>query len=151
MRKLVIVRHAEAYYTGELKKEGLGILMSTSRYLKEIVGESSVEIICSSSRRALNTAELIKKVLFTQGVILGYSELWSDIEHSENLERALTIINKHSNAEILIVVTHLEYAEDFLQYYILRKFGKHIDPTITPKGEAWICNCEDGKIHPIPE
>ena len=143
MKILIVARHgyyrgSDLHEIGELQMKALGSA------IKSALNGFSVQIVSSNAPRAEQSAEIIAEIL---GVGFEKHEfLWtgpgSPRGCSPDLQSALKLIEA-SKADVLIIVTHLEYSEKLPNF-----FGRNVlkvssfPSEETDKGHAWVIDCE---------
>jgi len=118
VKKLILVRHADYENAGD--DPGLSwIGEDQSKYLginiaKELKDLGSVIIWSSTSKRASETAQIIKQEQqFAK--VFELEKLWSDNWHKYDFEWLKEEIGKFEG-EVLVIVSHLEYVREFPKF-----------------------------------
>ncbi len=145
MKKLVIVRHGDYGFDGSLSKTGRGQMERLARGLRSRLGGGKAIILFSTAPRGEQSARIL-------GVELGITELephevlWSDRDNGRSAHPAETLAlvrSKKDQYDIVILVTHYEYAEEFPMYFSNFEFdGLLFTCAEIKKGEAWVIDCE---------
>lgn len=142
MNKLVVARHG-SYTKGN---EEITKLADT---LIELVGKESVLIL--SSVRVTRDARIIADKF---GVPFEEHEiLWSEREHPEDFPGTLKLLeSRQGEADVVILVTHAEYATRFPEYYLKQELGVETDAFFLPteNGNALVVDCREKTITHIP-
>jgi phosphohistidine phosphatase SixA len=142
MRRLIIVRHGDYGEDYHLSQYGIEQITLLSTMLKATTNGESIAILSSVATRAVDSAKILGKAF---GVPFEeHDVLWSENRHPENLQEALELVrSKKDCADVLVLVTHLEYV-----YLFPNHFGKEeLGVTSFPrreigKGTAWDIDCE---------
>jgi phosphohistidine phosphatase SixA len=117
---LYLIRHAryakDSYQNPNpgISEEGRSDAMILGNKLKKELKDEEVVIWTSSARRAVETTEVLQKMLNVKDVRVE-EKLWSDSEHHSHflwLERELDSFQ----GKVLLVITHYGYVEDFPSY-----------------------------------
>lgn len=143
MKKLIVFRHG-AYdeKTGRLDEDGREWLVRVAERVKPHL-EGRVRILSSTAPRAVDSAEVLAAQLGLEGVEQ-HLVLWSDNEHRMNLPGVGTLVFQCSfDVEVLILVTHLEYAESFPTYFAEEMLHSDIEPYQVSYGCARVIDCEE--------
>ncbi|MGW8185544.1 MAG: histidine phosphatase family protein [Candidatus Moraniibacteriota bacterium] len=141
MRFLIVVRHGAYDDDFNLNHRGKDQIQRLSEKLKDFVNGNKILLLSSPAPRASQSAKIISEKLnvpFEEHEIL-----WSDNDHWEDYDGLLKIVKKRrSKAEIIILVTHLEYVEGFPDHFARNELAMDIDyPPIPSKGEACLVDC----------
>lgn len=143
MNKLIIVRHGEYGPDDRLNSRGRAHIEKLSNNLKQLIGDETVLILSSIAVRAVESAEIIAAALGVE--FEKFELLWSESMHPEDFPGAYKLIQERKEgADVLIVVTHLEYANYFPSHFARMEWGseKYIDiEDDVEKGEAVIIDC----------
>ena len=144
MKQLIIIRHGEQDTLRHLSKKGELHVIALAEKLKPYVENQQLHICTSSASRAKDTAYALSGALGDRaGTPTLHKELWSDNEHPQDDERALSVIFKQSeDVDTLLVVTHLEYIRSIPPLFAQRILNITIPPQNLEKGDARIINCE---------
>lgn len=146
MQRLIIVRHGEYGGNDRLSEYGKEQITQLGEKLKATVNGGRVVILSSVAARAVDSAEILGK---TFGVEFEQHDvLWSENRHRENLPKALELVrSKKDDADILVLVTHLEYVERFPSYFGEEELGNPSFPhREISKGTAWDIDCNQKTI-----
>lgn len=141
MRHLIVVRHGQYGYDERLNERGRTQICALAEKLKPFMDGSTVCILTSTADRARESAEILGSSFG-----IGFEEheiLWSEECHPEDLPGTLELVrSRKDKADVLILVTHLEYAEDFPTYFALEELGTSMGPSRSvEKGEACLLDC----------
>ena len=115
--KVLIIRHASYQQGGgsdpELSREGqISALRMAQRITQSLVGPFL--IWSSPSKRAKQTADIMAGVIgINLESIVVKEKLWSDNRHPHDFDWLRSEIGKHNQPGTLIIVTHLEYVQQF--------------------------------------
>ncbi|MDD5043709.1 MAG: histidine phosphatase family protein [Patescibacteria group bacterium] len=141
MDKLIIVRHGDYDSGAHLSNLGCEQMKALAEKLKTVVNGSSVCILTSPIGRALESAEILNSV-FNVGCEQ-HKVLWSESRHPEDFPVALDLVRSHKDrAEVLILVTHYEYAEGFPRYFAKEELDVQLRSESIQKGEALVIDCQ---------
>lgn len=118
MKKLFLVRHAAYIHGGSdpvISRQGERQALLLALKIKGHLEEGSVTIWSSSAKRAEGTAQIIKQQMqlgmqLTEMMI--EEKLWSDNSHKHDFDWLEEKI-KNFKGDNLIIVSHLEYVQDF--------------------------------------
>lgn len=146
LKRLIIVRHGDYGSDDHLNIDGkremnkLGDELMTS-----IINGQRGFILTSPINRAFESAEILRGMLGFQ--IVANEVLFSNGDHPVDLIASLELIRSYKNiADILIVVTHLEYTNRFHQYFGKNELGVEFQFGGIGKGQAWDIDCEQKTI-----
>ena len=144
MKKVIVVRHG--YYRGvDLHDIGRQQIRELGNLIKASVYGGTTQLFSSTAPRAAQSADILSEILGV-GVEL-HDFLWSGPDGPEgcrtNLSKTLDLC-KQSSADVIILVTHLEFTERFPKFFAEEMLN------MTPgfpeqeirKGEAWVIDCE---------
>lgn len=142
MKHLVIVRHGDYAVGGVLSEKGKKQINGIALQLANISHFKKAVILSSPAPRALESAEIIQQKL-------GISELVeipffrSDTTapaptyyRDRDPSKVLDIINQYSDADVVIVVSHLELVNEFPRFFSRNSFGKFWNLPELQKGQA---------------
>jgi len=139
MEKLILVRHGN-YNGSVISDSGRQQMEILARKLQLELQDKRVLIISSTALRAIGSAEVFSNVL---GISFEQDEkLWSDNDHWRDHSQLLELIRaRQEDADVIILVTHLEYTEEFPAYYGKEELKVNWNQREIEKGEAWIIDC----------
>ena len=141
MKKIIIIRHGKHGPDDHLSKQGIDEIKYLAYDLKEVIAGASALIFTSPAVRAEESADIISEILNVN--YEKHEILLSGKMHATDRLGLLKLINeRQEEAEVIVLVTHLEYAESFPGY-----FGRNFLKTYLPtgklkKGEALVIDCE---------
>ena len=139
--KLIIVRHGDYDEYSLLNDKGIGQMEGLATKFKKMVLNKSALFLTSSALRASESAKVLAKSLSLQ--FIEYKELWSDKNHFPKAKTVLEIIESHQDkVDILIIVTHLEYAEILPVYFGKKVLCKDWRVNEIKKGQAIEIDCQ---------
>lgn len=148
MKKLILVRHGEYGWNNQLTDYGRQQIASLSEQLKPHVNGASLLILSSVAPRASESAEILGSA-FGVGTE-EHDVLWSENQHREDLPAALELVrSKKDVAEVVMLVTHLEYVCDFPNYFGQHELGVSFQYQEISKGTAWVIDCEQKTINHV--
>ena len=160
MKKLIIVRHGAYDFSSErinnYGKAQMCFLAENIDFEADMphLETSAVQIITSSAPRAVDSAETIAGELgISLADIWKDPALWSDTEHPQDDETALDLIDQYASnpdTDVLIVVTHLEYARDLPEIFCSNVLNMHVQRTELEIGQSIIIDCEKKTTTIIP-
>lgn len=139
MKQLVIVRHGD-YHIVELNERGRAQIGSLGRKLQPLIKPGVVVIRSSPQMRTKESAQILGPIF---GVTTEADELFLSGGNVVPRFAEATAYVQALAADIVIVVTHLEYLYGWPQY-----FGREVLSVDFPceklsYGEAWLIDCED--------
>lgn len=146
MKMLVLVRHGSCGPDGRLDEIGYGQAVALATRIKEMVereGHSSISMLCSTAPRALDSADVMGHVLGRMLIAReDHPAFWADDEHSHDFREGLSLIERAGeNADVVIVVTHLDYANYFASFMAReRGWESHLPNFSVRYGEAVVVN-----------
>lgn len=140
--KLVIIRHGDYDSRRQLDETGRRDIEGLSAKLKERLNGASVLILSSTADRAWQSAEITSRVFSVP--YEKHDVIWSQDSHPPNPKALLELIRSRENdAKVIMLMTHLEYSEDFPGYFAKNYLGGAQLPFhAISKGEALIIDCE---------
>jgi len=142
MKKLIVARHGWCDLDEHLDDCGVKEIRILGDNIKKIADGERVLILSSTAPRGRESAEILSCCL---GV--GFEEydiLWSDNSHPENMPEVLKLVrSRKDEADVIILVTHYEYAGRFPAYFAKEELGENIPSSLIGNAEAWILDCEN--------
>ncbi len=143
MKHLFVARHGSYGFDNRLNDHGRQQMEVLGKVIKGILKDNSAYLISSTAPRALDSS----RILIAQ---LGLSEfeqvpyLWTGPDSSEvlyrrepNLNKLMELVNERKEkVDGLIMVTHLEVAEDFPSYFLKKEFEQDEYIGMISKGQA---------------
>jgi phosphohistidine phosphatase SixA len=145
MKRLIIARHGD--YAGlSLTSFGQQRVQELGEVLKGRINGGSVLILSSEATRARESAEILGNILgvgFEENPILG-----TDYDYRERMGDTLDLVlSKKDGADVVILVTHLEFTEEFPPYFGMSQLGVRNFPSREiRKAQAWDIDCEQKTI-----
>ena len=77
--------------------------------------------------------------------------LWSESKHPMNCPGLLALVkSRQGEAEVMILVTHLEYGRSFPDYFAVQYLNTAFGKKPIEKGEALLIDCEEKTAFFIP-
>lgn len=148
LKKIVIARHADYIHSGE--KVGNGQGKDLADRLGSFIGPESIVVLTSNVDRAWLTAKPICRKFGLQHYIESDILHWIEPADAVKAPQALELIEQHAEgAEIIIVITHLDY----LNWLPAALAEKHLGIVFTggDRGYArgWVIDIETKTIEPI--
>lgn len=140
---LIIARHGEYGHDNNLNAFGSEQILRMSKKIADLKQDLTAIILCSSAPRAEQSAKIIADNLGIQSVT--HPILWSDNSHRMNCEEVYKLVKEASEkAEVVILVTHLEYSDTFPMHFAsVEGWNKSAGFGETEKGQAWVLDCEN--------
>lgn len=117
MERLILFRHGRYNGSLELSDEGRQQMEVLAEKIRpELSGGKRALILSSTAPRARQSAEVVGGIL--ELAIELHEVLWSDNDHVEDFDATLALIqDRQEEADVLILVSHLEYVEDFPRFF----------------------------------
>lgn len=145
MDTLIIVRHGE-FEGSTLSDFGRRQIRELSGKIAPIVELQPKRLILSShAPRAKGSAEILGEVL--QAPIEEHPLLFSGGGTAEDLPGALALVRQRApETDVLVLVTHYEYAEYFHAYYGKHELQTEFRTRTISKGSAWVIECGAKKL-----
>lgn len=144
MKLLVVARHGQYDHALRLSTFGRQQIEALAEALKaRINGQQKVVLLTSAAPRALDSAQVLAEELGIEPE--EHQVLWSDNGHiHESDDAAVELISGHSDSDVVVVMTHLEYSSSLPGSYAKRAFGSSngFAYHATSYGEAWVLDCE---------
>ncbi len=141
LKKLIIVRHGSYGSDGYLTEYGQGQMGRLGAKLKTRI-EGKVRVLCSTAPRALQSARLLAQYFGVE--VESHDKLWSDEGHPEDVDAALSLIAACDDCDVLIVVTHFEYAIEIPSAYGKKVLGVPNFPRgEVEKGSCRVIDCKE--------
>jgi len=132
--QILLVRHG-AYdeKTGQLNIIGKDQIACLAKKIACILDGDEATILSSPAIRANETAQIIAKFLGTS--FTTHDELISGSGYKFDLAALYDLVKSiMGKTKTIILVTHLEYAEEFLRYFALKDFNATLDIIPIEKG-----------------
>ncbi|TAK04126.1 hypothetical protein EPO34_03190 [Patescibacteria group bacterium] len=130
MDLLVIVRHGNYGADDRLNDLGRDQMRHLAELVRPDLAGRAVRLLSSTALRAVDSAEVLAQALALAS-FERHDLLWSDNRHREDYAAALALIREKSEGvDVLLVVTHLEYAG-----YLPTLFGKEVLQTCITERE----------------
>jgi phosphohistidine phosphatase SixA len=144
MQKLIVVRHGDYGYNDRLSDFGKRQMQNIATQLKPHVDGKKVVVLSSVAERATDSADIITEQLGVPGYE-SHDVLWSENRHPENLPKAVELVQQHADTDVLILVTHLEYAERFPNHFLHTVLSTKdtFAARKVEKGQAIIIDCDN--------
>lgn len=145
VRQLLIIRHGDYNGLDRLSPTGARQITDLSEKIAREVDGGSLLILSSSAPRASDSAKIIAerlRVPFEEHDVLWSGATGKVRGYDEDYARALEMILSHSNqADTVILVTHLEYTEDFPHFFGRKCLGVAFPMVEINKGTAYLIDC----------
>lgn len=140
MQKLVVIRHAESRFAGQLHHLGKVLIKRFSGL--------SVTLLSSSSTKAAKSAELIADMFSIP--FAKHQSLRADRHQIADNGELLELVDSIPETDVLILITHPEYVEQFPGYFTahrLRGRNRYISDTVD--GAAYVLDCSSHNVERI--
>ncbi|MDD2225373.1 MAG: histidine phosphatase family protein [Candidatus Shapirobacteria bacterium] len=145
VKDVFFVRHGDySFSSGKLNSEGIRLINILADEILPYTLNKKIVILSSSAIRTLDSAEIISNKL---NIRFETKEILCP-DNNFDLKAVFNLIQSYiEEADILILVTHLEYT-DVLPYYFACKQLKttSLKSFPIPKGSAWHINCVEKTI-----
>lgn len=140
MKRLVIVRHGAIRAEDRwLNEQGKGQMCAMGERLLNLPGGlGSVALLASPTARGFQSASLI-------GAVLGVRvKTQQELEVGDiAVERVLALVERHQDADTVILVGHDELVADFPRPFGQRVLGCDGFPRESiPRGTGWLIDCQ---------
>ncbi len=146
MKKIVIARHGECGFDFKLNTRGEVQMALLAKELEQRIGGGKILILSSPVNRARESAAILSSHFRTD--VRHYHALWSGCDQPVDLLTTLNLVRKHKeNTDALILVTHLEFTEQFPKFFAeneLEAIHDSIDRfhgVGLNNGQAWMIDC----------
>jgi phosphohistidine phosphatase SixA len=154
MKGAIFVRHGNYDSHGGLSERGRAqIEGACSRLSPHVLALGpSVALLTSSAPRARESAEIVARHLraFLDVTPESHEELWSDSEHRCNLTTASELVRQRGEtADLVIVVTHLEYVEYLPRFLGPDDIRHRWYPPRPNYGEGYVIDCRKQTWQPL--
>ncbi len=139
LTRLIIVRHGDyEVRSGKLSLIGIAQIEVLAGKLRPHVEGRRVRMLVSTATRAEQSAEILKKELDISDVEL-HGTLSSEEDRIDGV-KAFELVDERSadDIEVLIVVTHLEYADVLPRMFAEQKLGWNVGRPEVGKGRACV-------------
>jgi|GEM_PF-2068108 len=143
-RKIIIIRHGVYDATDRLDATGQRQMQALIDPLKQhLAGESNVLLLTSSAPRAEDSMKIL-----SEGLGLPYEAhpyFWSDNGHSQDNFRAKELLIEKATekkADVIVLVTHLEYANGFPRYIVAEAGKSFVRYVSMEKGDMLFIDME---------
>lgn len=149
MKKLILVRHGEYDKQKQLSLAGKQQIRDLCVRLQPHIAGHSVIILSSTAPRAIQSAHVMAEIL--SAPVEPYPILWVDNFHSSNMEGVAALVEYNGHrADVVILMTHLEYVESFPSYYGLHAKMTYFPVVYDPEyGTGRIVDCIANSCEPI--
>jgi phosphohistidine phosphatase SixA len=147
MQWLIIVRHGEYDEHGDnksLNDAGRAQIAALAERIQPYTREAKVILLASPTMRARQSADILGDAIGVQPEVCGI--LSAETSYKGFYPQALEEVRRRQHlVDTLILVTHLEYAEEFPQYFIEQELGRMAPPQLSiQKGEGCAVDCAYG-------
>ena len=152
MKKLILVRHGtdEGGFNAHLSLTGKRQITDLAGKLAPHVDGNSVLMFSSTALRAQDGAKILSKAISVSFELC--DTLWSGYDGKvlgcvPDFEQVMKLVSSHPNqADVVILITHYEYVEDFPQFFGKKYLGVDFPSKVIPKGTAWLVDCETKQV-----
>ena len=139
MKFMALVRHGN-YNSRGLTSDGQEQIGSLGDRLKGLLNGSTVAILTSPTRRAVESADILARVLDCTTEVHDVLESGGGVY--PKCDEVLALVHSwRDSVDAVILVTHLEYTEDFPRYFFQEEFRVRMFSTNIPKGSAYVIDC----------
>jgi phosphohistidine phosphatase SixA len=144
MKKIIVVRHGD-YDDDELNEYGRLQIQTLGAAIKSSLTGCTVDMKSSTAKRAQQSSDILAEILGIGYELFGF--LWSGADSPRANKFDLVAVSKlilESEADVVILVTHLEYSEVIPTFWARKHLGgvQGFPSRETAKGEAWVIDCE---------
>ena len=160
IKHLFVVRHGIYGSDERLSSDGKKQMETLGKNIKEILGGGSAYIVSSTAPRALDSSTVLSEQLGLNGFErLEY--LWSgsdapsgsyeyDVGVQARDKLVKIIEEREKKADGLILVAHLEIAEDLPSHFYNKRFNQKVNIGELSKGQAVHIDLEQRTYHILP-
>ena len=151
MSRIAIVRHGEFGVDNRLNKRGRAQMKKIARQIRESLdkGEKAL-ILTSPADRAFDSAKVISGILKVP--IEDHEVLWSEDHRPTDLSTAYQVIHSVKNkADLLVVVTHLEYLKSLPNYLGLMDLDMPYEEESIEIGKGVLLDYRSGNLYFLGE
>ena len=152
MKFLIVARHADYDKNNDVSPLGLEQMEKMIEALAAFVNGKKVLLLSSNAPRAYKCAKMISekfKISFEE-----HKELWAKDRLEVDVDRLFELLqSKKGDFEIIILMTHLEYVEEFPAHFAHNVLSMDMSsewPPIPLKGEACVVDCLNKSFQIIP-
>ena len=152
MEFLIVVRHG-SHDEGEecLSETGTFQMKALAGLLRLYVEGGMVGMVSSTSPLATESADILCSELGITGYDIS-DVLWSSHRRPIDPMAAAELVRRKAGNEVVIVVSHMEYAERFPAFYVQKIMRKNASliPLTVGRGHALVLNCSAATAEVIP-
>lgn len=141
MQKLILVRHGEYGADLGLTATGEQQIRSLIPALAAMTQGRKFAVVTSTATRARESAAILAtglQTVFEENRLLGADDLWME-KHQELLDY---IKEATRQLDVLILVTHMEYVDQFPHYFAQIELQTELPYHMSRKGEVVVIDCE---------
>lgn len=157
MKHLFVVRHGNLGHDQRLDDSGRRQMEVLAKVIKDILKGGSAKLISSTAPRALESSE----ILMAQLALPGCEEipyLWSGMDAPgdsyywiRDKDKLMELVNERKKAvDGLVMVTHLEVAEEFPGHYLKKELGRDGYTGGISRGQAAYVDVEGKTCRVLP-
>jgi len=145
MKKLIVVRHGEYGPTISLNNLERNQIGSLTDRLHRLVDGASILLLSSTALRASESADILGKAFHVE--VESHYFLWSANRYKVDFPAVLELVQSRQDmADVIILVTHLEYVEGFPAYFCERVLGIRCYTHSIGKGQAVVIDCQNKTV-----
>lgn len=144
--KIITIRHGGYVSNSGLSIRGYYQILELVNKLRPIINNKKVIIFSSKVNRATESAKIIKNELDID--VIETEILGTGLAFNRDFAKVMALIQAYEvDFDIIILMTHLSYVDNFPSYYALEAWGKQLYYTGTIReGQAVINHISDKKI-----
>ncbi len=135
LETLFIVRHGE-YDRESLSLHGIEQIELLSNKIASLVSGKNMAIFASPAKRAKESAEIISRNFQVSFETQDFLYSGGGGLREEQCKATVHLIEA-TKAQVIILVTHFEYAEEFTPIITEHLLGTAFSTNVIPKGHAW--------------
>ncbi len=158
MKHLFVVRHGDYGGDDRINDYGRQQMETLGKAMKQILNGSSAYLFSSTAPRALDSSQILAVQLALSPEFEQIPYLWSGSDaprdsyyYNRDLGRLMKIVTERKDkADGLVMVTHLEIAEDFPSYFLEKEFEQNTRIGEILTGRAVHLNLEDRTYQILP-
>ena len=139
MHTLVIVRHGQSETNDLLTDRGVSQMEVLGDALRERYRNANFLVLTSAAPRARRSTNVLSKRLASMPAIETHETLWSQDKRPPDYDAVLELVDEREKAaDVIVLVTHAEYADNFPSFYATARLGTRLDSHYVEHGRAWI-------------
>ncbi len=145
MKKLIIIRHGACGSDDRLSNEGRRQISDLTHLLQNEIFNASVCILTSPTDRTYESADIIGS--FFKVSPEKNDCLWDDNHHRGDHKKTLELIRLKPNFEVIVLVTHMDFAVFFPEFFGKEELQTQITPKRVGYGQALIIDCNTKEVN----